>query len=653
MKWNMFKIFHQTEVDVEKQKVNSFFKKRLAEHHTKDVPESECYPYDVHDPFLVFGEESGYEKFHLIGDNWLTVDQPKPIALMIRSNRWKYGFVANYLPEFRTAFVPDRTSQSSFRRTVNRLKVKPTVFIIWGYGESRHVRDYAERYKIPIYRMEDGFIRSSLLGASRVTPYSLILDKKGLYYNTGAESELEDILNKYEFKADPPLLEQAKEALDLVSALEISKYNQPILEKPDELGVKTKKRIAVIGQIDNDAAMRFGNVNKWSFEQLLQLAKYENPGSEIYYRPHPEVYKGYQKSRFKQKRVENLAKVISPKEPFVEFLKTIDHVYVINSLSGLEALIRGKTVTVVGKAFYAGWGLTDDRIPMERRGRNLTLEELFAAIYLLYPRYLANITDSHIGLMAACYKIKADQYIETYNACEATRSIFISVGNKLFPNTFVGRAKEFKDKVYNFPVVKAVNEVIPYLFKEKIKEPLEVLAESEFWPQLFINTNIDFTPSQEQIIVDTIRYDRLFDENSGDMFEVAVIYFVAGALKSPKARDKFLERVRKYISPENLNALLIDLLAYYPGTYVYKHMKWLLERSTTEAVSGPVLEQYLAEKDFNAVARARQEKAAKNKVSVNVFVDKSGHGVEPAHEDKGRIDLDSSCVQSICLHGGS
>lgn len=67
-------------------------------------------------------------------------------------------------------------------------------------------------------------------------------------------------------------------------------------------------------------------------------------------------------------------------------LDTVDHVYTITSLAGFEALLRGIKVTTFGCPFYSGWGLTDDRQPNERRGRKLTIDQVFAA-YILYPKY--------------------------------------------------------------------------------------------------------------------------------------------------------------------------------------------------------------------------------------------------------------------------
>ena len=63
----------------------------------------------------------------------------------------------------------------------------------------------------------------------------------------------------------------------------------------------------------------------------------------------------------------------------------------MTSLSGFDALLRGRRVVTYGQPFYAGWGLTEDRAEhataFERRTRRLSLDELVAGTLLHYPIY--------------------------------------------------------------------------------------------------------------------------------------------------------------------------------------------------------------------------------------------------------------------------
>ena len=63
-------------------------------------------------------------------------------------------------------------------------------------------------------------------------------------------------------------------------------------------------------------------------------------------------------------------------------------VYVGTSQAGLEALIQGVPVTCFGLPFYAGWGLTDDRMAIARRQARPDLVQLVAAAYVRYCRYV-------------------------------------------------------------------------------------------------------------------------------------------------------------------------------------------------------------------------------------------------------------------------
>jgi capsular polysaccharide export protein len=73
-------------------------------------------------------------------------------------------------------------------------------------------------------------------------------------------------------------------------------------------------------------------------------------------------------------------------------LKQVDEVHVLTSLAGFEALLRGRAVTTWGCPFYAGWGLTTDALQLERRTRRRTLDELVAAVLILYPTYVSRVS---------------------------------------------------------------------------------------------------------------------------------------------------------------------------------------------------------------------------------------------------------------------
>jgi capsular polysaccharide export protein len=75
-----------------------------------------------------------------------------------------------------------------------------------------------------------------------------------------------------------------------------------------------------------------------------------------------------------------------------ELLTVVDEVHALTSLTGFEALLRGKTVTCYGQPFYAGWGLTHDLMPLTRRTRRLTLDQLVAGALILYPTYVSRTT---------------------------------------------------------------------------------------------------------------------------------------------------------------------------------------------------------------------------------------------------------------------
>jgi capsule polysaccharide export protein KpsC/LpsZ len=326
----------------------------------------------------------------------LNAQPERTYAYVFGLNRWKRNYVARCYPEFAMRFLR-RTDLP--RAAVRRVKRgKPFVFIVWGYKCADEVVEFASRHGIPLYRMEDGFVRSVGLGAAHTLPRSLVLDRSGrLYFDASGATELERICSEYDFASDPSLLDEARACLELLMQERISKYNHVSSnEAPEEAferlspRVPGRKRILVIGQVEDDASLRQGGASHLSNFLAVKAATTDHPDADVIFKPHPDDLGGFTKNRPKKstlEEIERIAKVLRAPMTVPDSFACVDHVYTITSLAGFEALLRGKPVTVLGYPFYAGWGLTEDRQTNPRRTRRLTLLELFAAAYLLYPRY--------------------------------------------------------------------------------------------------------------------------------------------------------------------------------------------------------------------------------------------------------------------------
>ena len=80
--------------------------------------------------------------------------------------------------------------------------------------------------------------------------------------------------------------------------------------------------------------------------------------------------------------LENGIEVISEQVSSFSILAQADEVYTVSAKIGFDAVLLGKTVHCYGLPFYAGWGLTKDKVACSRRNIKVKKEELFAAICL-------------------------------------------------------------------------------------------------------------------------------------------------------------------------------------------------------------------------------------------------------------------------------
>lgn len=236
--------------------------------------------------------------------------------------------------------------------------------------------------------IEDGFIRSSGLGADCIPPLSIVLDRSGIYFDPAASSDLETILQSGTF--DAALVERAKLLRHVIVASGVTKYATGTAATARRGG--DRRHLLVTGQVEDDRAVLSG-LGPATNLGLLRRVREDAADAYIIYKPHPDVEAGHRKGRIDDRTCLELADEIVRDVPITALIAAVDEVHVNTSLAGFEALLREKPVVTYGVPFYAGWGLTVDKGPVpDRRSARSTLDELVAAALLVYPRYLDPLT---------------------------------------------------------------------------------------------------------------------------------------------------------------------------------------------------------------------------------------------------------------------
>ena len=146
--------------------------------------------------------------------------------------------------------------------------------------------------------------------------------------------------------------------------------------------------LLVVGQVENDKSILLGcepdlNTNS----ALVEAARADHPDAFLVYRNHPDVLAGNRPGRLDAAALSAVDAVADGLD-IIDCLNACRRVATLTSLTGFEALIRGKAVSVYGRPFYAGWGLTNDRLGFDRRTRRATVDHLILAALIHYPLYV-------------------------------------------------------------------------------------------------------------------------------------------------------------------------------------------------------------------------------------------------------------------------
>ncbi|WP_244122737.1 capsular polysaccharide biosynthesis protein [Burkholderia metallica] len=249
--------------------------------------------------------------------------------------------------------------------------------VVWGGREATEIPS-----GVQIIRIEDGFLHSTGLGSDMIAPRSQVIDRQGLYFDASRPNDLTAILNNTRF--DSAELARASMLRSLIAELGLTKYNlgrrAPAWQVP-----RDKRVVLVPGQVADDASIRLGTRAINTAEMLLEEVRRIRPDAFVVYKPHPDVLSGNRNGLIDAAR---FADVVDADADLISLIERADEVHTLSSLSGFEALLRGKAVFTYGLPFYAGWGLTHDALaPVPWRERKLSLDMLTAGALLRYPLY--------------------------------------------------------------------------------------------------------------------------------------------------------------------------------------------------------------------------------------------------------------------------
>ncbi|MBL0549951.1 capsular polysaccharide biosynthesis protein [Aeromonas caviae] len=282
------------------------------------------------------------------------------------------------------------------------------LFAGWGQkANSRQIKQQAQALGLPYWQLEDGFIGYIGHPARGGKAVSLIADPVGIYYDARQPSQLEQLIAT---PCDAAMLARAEQLIHELVRLGVTKYNcyagRPAslsscsatsLTAKDVAGLPAalaqrllqdgRPRVLLVDQVAGDLSIPGALASEADFIAMVEAARRNHPDARLLLRTHPDTRFGKKRGVLARLRPSDVEIVADHCHPHA-LLNLVDAVYTVSSQLGFEALLLGKPVYCFGMPFYAGWGLTQDSKPCERRNVQVSLAQLVAAALICYPRYL-------------------------------------------------------------------------------------------------------------------------------------------------------------------------------------------------------------------------------------------------------------------------
>lgn len=254
--------------------------------------------------------------------------------------------------------------------------------VVWGHSPyAARGEAVATKRGVPLVRLEDSFLRSIRPGRMGDAPLGLLVDGQGVHFNSTRPSMIETLLAKHPLD-DSNLLQRARDGIDRIRSLDLSKYNLH-----DETPPPAPGYVLVVDQTAGDASIRHAGASAARFREMLYVAQEEHPTARIVIKTHPETALGLRAGHFwPADATGRISLLTAPVSPW-RLLEGAIAVYAVSSQLGFEAILAGHRPRLFGQPFYAGWGLSEDEFPIDRRQRRVTKAQLFAAAMILAPTW--------------------------------------------------------------------------------------------------------------------------------------------------------------------------------------------------------------------------------------------------------------------------
>ncbi|MNQ07774.1 Capsule polysaccharide biosynthesis protein [compost metagenome] len=282
------------------------------------------------------------------------------------------------------------------------------VLVGWGQkANASQIKQQAQDLGLPYWQLEDGFIGYIGHPAKGGKAVSLIADPIGIYYDARQPSQLEQLIAT---PCDAAMLARAERLVHELVRLGVTKYNcyagRPTSLSSCSATNLTAKNVAglpvalaqrllqdgrpcvlLVDQVAGDLSIPGALASEADFIAMVGAARRNHPDARLLLRTHPDTRFGKKSGVLARLKLSDVEIVADHCHPHA-LLNLVDAVYTVSSQLGFEALLLGKSVYCFGMPFYAGWGLTQDSKPCERRNVQVSLAQLVAAALICYPRYL-------------------------------------------------------------------------------------------------------------------------------------------------------------------------------------------------------------------------------------------------------------------------